>query len=67
MSGLSSAHIASRLIQELVEGTVIGPLLLGFNCPVQISQMNSTSNDIVNLAALTAYEAVARDIKNQEK
>ena len=67
MPGLSSAHIASRLIQELGEGTIIGPLLLGFDYPVQIPQMNSTSNDIVNLAALTAYDAVARDIKKQEK
>ena len=67
MPGLSSAHIASRLVQELGAGTVIGPLLLGFDYPVQIPQMNCTSNDIVNLAALAAYDAVARDIKHQRK
>ena len=67
MPGLSSAHIASRLVQELGASTVIGPLLLGFDYPVQIPQMNSTSNDIVNLAALVAYDAVARDIKNEIK
>ena len=63
MPNLSSAHISSRLIQELGDGTVIGPLLLGFAYPVQIPQMFKTTNDLVNLAALSAYDAIARKKK----
>ncbi len=59
--GIASGHISSRLIQELGDGTVIGPMLLGFDYSVQIPQMASTTNDLVNLAALSAYDVIARE------
>ena len=52
------ANIASRLLQQLGGGTVIGPLLVGLAKPVQIVPMNASVSDMVNLAALAAYDAI---------
>jgi len=57
MPGLHSALISSQLLQELGGGTVIGPLLVGLEKPIQIVQMGASVSDIVNLAALAAYNA----------
>ena len=57
MPALHTANIGSKLLQELGAGTVIGPLLIGLDKPVQIAQMGATVSDIVNLAALAAYNA----------
>jgi malate dehydrogenase (oxaloacetate-decarboxylating)(NADP+) len=58
MPGLHSAHISSRLMQRLGGVTVIGPVIDGLHKPVQIVQMGATVNDLVNGAALVAYEAL---------
>ncbi len=58
MPALHSAHIASNLLQELVEGVTIGPILMGFDKPVQITQMNATLSEILNLAAIAAIGAI---------
>jgi malate dehydrogenase (oxaloacetate-decarboxylating)(NADP+) len=34
---------------------VIGPLLVGLDMPVQIVGLNATDSDLVNMAALAAY------------
>jgi malate dehydrogenase (oxaloacetate-decarboxylating)(NADP+) len=57
MPGIHSALLSSQLLQELGGGTVIGPLLIGLEKPVQIAQMGASVSDIVNLAALAAYNA----------
>jgi malate dehydrogenase (oxaloacetate-decarboxylating)(NADP+) len=58
MPGLHAASIASKLLQKLGGGTVIGPLLLGLNHPAQITRMDETVSDIVNHAALAAHDAI---------
>jgi len=58
MPGLHSAHIVSRLMQSLDIGTVIGPLLMGLEKPVEIAQMRSTVNELVSAAALAAHESI---------
>ncbi|TDI58994.1 MAG: NADP-dependent malic enzyme [Alphaproteobacteria bacterium] len=50
-----SAAIATQMLQELGGSTVIGPLLVGFDRPVQILPMNARDSDIANMAALAAY------------
>ncbi len=35
--------------------TVIGPLVVGLGKPVQIVPLGATDNDIVNMAALAAF------------
>ena len=47
-----------RLLQQLGGGTVIGPLLIGLEKPVQIVPMNATVSDILNIAAIAAYDAI---------
>ncbi len=57
MPAFHSASISTRMLQELGGSTVIGPLLVGLNKPVQIVSLNAKDSDIVNMAAIAAYSA----------
>ncbi len=57
MPALHSASIASKLLAELGDATVIGPILVGLSKPVQIAAMGATVSDLVNLATVAANEA----------
>ncbi|KKB96698.1 NADP-dependent malic enzyme [Candidatus Arcanobacter lacustris] len=61
MPGLHSANISSKLLEELGNGSLIGPILSGVSKPVQIVQMGSNASDIVNLAAFGAIDAIIND------
>ncbi len=61
MPALHSAHIASNMLEELGVGSNIGPILCGFEKPVQIVQMDASVADIINLSAIAAIDAI--DIK----
>ncbi len=58
MPGLHAAAIASKIMQKLGGGTVIGPLLTGLSHPAQITSMDATVSDLVNHAALAAHDAI---------
>ncbi len=58
MPGLHSANISFKLMQQLGGGSVIGPMILNTEHPFQIVQMSATVNDLVNSAALAAYESL---------
>ena len=45
-------------MQKLGGGTVIGPMILGATHPFQIVQMGASVTDIVNAAALAAYDTL---------
>jgi malate dehydrogenase (oxaloacetate-decarboxylating)(NADP+) len=55
MPAFHSAAISTKMLQELGGATVIGPLLVGLDMPVQIVHLNATDSDLVNMAALAAY------------
>ncbi|BDG09182.1 NADP-dependent malic enzyme [Anaeromyxobacter paludicola] len=55
---LDSANIAYQLLERLGGAEVIGPVLLHMAKPVNILQMGSGVQQIVNLAAVTAARAV---------
>jgi len=57
MPALDAANISARLLQKLGGGTVIGPIMLGLEKPVQIVLMGSTVSDLINLAAFAAADA----------
>ena len=57
MPAYHSASISTKMLQELGGSTVIGPLLVGLNKPVQIVPLNAKDSDIVNMAAIAAYNA----------
>jgi malate dehydrogenase (oxaloacetate-decarboxylating)(NADP+) len=56
MPAAHSASISTKMLQQLGGVTVVGPLLTGLDRPAQIVSMNATASDIVNLAAITAYD-----------
>ena len=58
MPALHTAHISSRLLHELGGGTVIGPILLGLSRPVQILPKSASVSDMLNLAAIAAYDGM---------
>ncbi|RWL13030.1 MAG: NADP-dependent malic enzyme [Mesorhizobium sp.] len=59
MPAFHSASISTKMLQELGGSTVIGPLLVGLDKPVQIVSLNAKDSDIVNMAAIAAYTAGA--------
>ncbi|MFN5351393.1 MAG: NADP-dependent malic enzyme [Alphaproteobacteria bacterium] len=54
MPNLNSAHIASKLLAELGGGTIIGPVLIGFDKAVQVVPFKSGASDILNISAISS-------------
>ena len=55
MPALHTANVAAKMMQKVSGETVIGPLLLGLEKPVQIIQLGSTVTEILNTAILGAH------------
>jgi malate dehydrogenase (oxaloacetate-decarboxylating)(NADP+) len=55
MPAFHSASISTKLLQEMGGATVIGPLLVGLDRSVQIVQLSAKDSDLVNMAAIAAY------------
>ena len=53
---LQSGNIAYKLVGYLGEREVIGPLLIGLKQPINVVSTQSTVAEIVNMAAISAYE-----------
>ncbi len=49
-----SASISVKLMQEMADATVIGPILAGVDKPIQICSTVSKANDILNMAIIAA-------------
>jgi malate dehydrogenase (oxaloacetate-decarboxylating)(NADP+) len=54
---LDAANIAYQLLEEMGGAEVIGPVLLGMEKPVNVLQMGTSVQSIVDLAAITALRA----------
>jgi malate dehydrogenase (oxaloacetate-decarboxylating)(NADP+) len=55
MPAFHSASISTKLLQEMGGATVIGPLLVGLDRSVQIVPLSAKDSDLVNMAAIAAY------------
>jgi malate dehydrogenase (oxaloacetate-decarboxylating)(NADP+) len=55
MPAFHSASIATKMLQELGGATVIGPMLVGLDRPVQIVSLGAKDTQLVNMAALAAF------------
>ncbi len=55
MPAFHSASISTKMMQQLGGITVVGPLLVGLQQSVQIATLGATASDLVNLAAISAY------------
>ncbi len=57
MPGWNSASVSMKMLETLGGSTVIGPMLVGLEKPVQIAKFGASDSDLVNLAAIAAYDA----------
>jgi len=55
MPAFHSASISTAMLQELGGATVIGPMLVGLDRPVQIVPLSANDAQLVNMAALAAF------------
>jgi malate dehydrogenase (oxaloacetate-decarboxylating)(NADP+) len=55
MPAIHSASISTTMTEVIGGATVIGPLLVGLSKSVQIAPLGGRMSDIVNMAALAAY------------
>lgn len=60
MPSLHAANITSKLLRKIGAESVVSPILLGLDKPVQILPMGASANDIVTAALLAAYQASFR-------
>jgi malate dehydrogenase (oxaloacetate-decarboxylating)(NADP+) len=56
MPGLQSANISAKLLREVGEDSVIGPMLVGMEKPVQIATMSATASELLTLAILAGAD-----------
>ncbi|WP_166417739.1 NADP-dependent malic enzyme [Cochlodiniinecator piscidefendens] len=56
MPARHSASISVKLMQEMADATVIGPILTGIDKPIQLCSTVATANDILNMAILAANQ-----------
>jgi malate dehydrogenase (oxaloacetate-decarboxylating)(NADP+) len=56
MPAFHSASISTKLLMELGGATVIGPMLVGLDRSVQIVPLGANDAQLVNMAALAAYQ-----------
>ena len=64
MPGQHSAAISYKMMKELGDTKVIGPLLIGLGLPIEIAPLRSSTSEILNLASIAAYSA---DVIDYEK
>ncbi len=57
---LEAGNIGYKLVQQLAQAEVVGPILVGMRKPVHVLQRGDEVKDIVNLAALAVLEAQNR-------
>jgi malate dehydrogenase (oxaloacetate-decarboxylating)(NADP+) len=58
---LSSANSAYKLLLEMGVGEIIGPIQMGLNKPIHFTDLESSTRDIVNLAAVAVVDAVVQE------
>jgi malate dehydrogenase (oxaloacetate-decarboxylating)(NADP+) len=56
MPAFHSASISTKMLRELGGATLIGPMLVGLTHSVQICPLGAKDSDVVNMAALAAYD-----------
>ncbi len=55
MPAIHAASISTKLLKSLGQATLIGPLLVGLKRSVQIAPIGANVSELVNIAALAAY------------
>ncbi|WP_439182614.1 NADP-dependent malic enzyme [Carboxylicivirga taeanensis] len=60
---LSSGNIAYKMMNELGQAEIIGPILLGIKKPIHVLQQQCSVREIVDMAAITAVDAQTKEDK----
>ncbi|TCH98635.1 NADP-dependent malic enzyme [Roseococcus sp. SYP-B2431] len=60
MPGLHAAHILTKAVPHLTSATTIGPVLMGLRQPAQIVPTGAGVNQLLDMAALAAYQAIVK-------
>ncbi len=63
MPGQHSAAISYKMMKELGDTKVIGPLLIGLGLPIEIAPLRTSTSELINLASIAAYSADVIDYK----
>jgi malate dehydrogenase (oxaloacetate-decarboxylating)(NADP+) len=63
MPGQHSAAISYKMMKELGDTKVIGPLLIGLGLPIEIAPLRTSTSELINLASIAAYSADIIDYK----
>jgi malate dehydrogenase (oxaloacetate-decarboxylating)(NADP+) len=56
MPAFHAASISTKMLKELGGATIVGPILTGLTHSVQICPLGSMDSDVLNMAALAAYD-----------
>ena len=57
---LSAGNIAYKLVQEITDAEVIGPILLGLKKPVHVLQIGSSVREIINMVTVAVVDVQTR-------
>ncbi len=63
---LEAGNIAYRLVQQLANAEIVGPILVGMRKPVYVLQRDNEVKDIVNLAAIAVVEAQRQEAQPRQ-
>lgn len=61
---LSSANIGSRMLAELGDAEIIGPIQMGLNKPIHFTDIESSVRDIFNLTVIAVLDAACSNIES---
>ena len=59
MPGLHAANISFKLVHQLGNVSVVGPMMIGGEQAFQIVQMGASVSDIVQTAVLAAHDTIS--------
>ena len=64
---LSSANIAQKMMQEMGDGEMIGPIQIGLKKPIHFTDIESSVRDIVNITTVAVIDAIVHEQLNKNK
>jgi malate dehydrogenase (oxaloacetate-decarboxylating)(NADP+) len=54
---LSAGNIAYKLLQQMIDGDAVGPVLVGLKKSIHVLQLGSTVREIINMVKVAVVDA----------